>query len=176
MTHRVTEDDKRPKLTAKERHFALVVSGLCLLVALLGALGWLSIDNPIVLLLFLAILPWVFPYVSKFKAGGFEVELREKVEMMLETASEPDEDIQIRMTNTTPATTAQSKVLQALTDSRYSFRTVSGIKSSTGLSSKTEVSAVLIALQNRELVRAVTGKQGNELWAITALGRSIAKE
>lgn len=155
----------------------MVISGVCIVLALISIFDILQVKDTAIVLLLLAALPWVFPYISKFKAGDIEVEFRKKVEMMIDNASEPDEveteppTAKAKSTKAKPASEPE-KVLQALTDSRYSFRTVTGLTKASKLPSKTHASVILTELYADGKVTPVKGKKGTELWGITSKGRA----
>jgi len=155
-----------------------------------------EVDPTSVLLLTLAGLPWIFPYLKGMKLpGGIELEfkevkrlveevqqvnkdLKEQAERVEDLVSEPERPLDpmaanarehIAVTQEQPLEPKALAVLKALLDSRFVMRTFRGIAMDTHLSSS-EVDTVLRELERRGLAQVVERPRGLRA-IITAQGR-----
>ena len=72
-------------------------------------------------------------------------------------------------------TSDERKILKAMTTSRFSMRSLSGIAKDTGLAVET-VNAMISALLRKALISEAKSKEGQPRWYPTSLGRSFANE
>ena len=175
----------------------VIFSVLCLALLYLKLVKTVEVDPTSVLLLTLAGLPWIFPYLKGMKLpGGIELEfkevkrlveevqqvnkdLKEQAERVEDLVSEPERPAldpmaanareHIAVTQEQPLEPKALAVLKALLDSRFVMRTFSGIAMDTHLSSS-EVDTVLRELERRGLAQVVERPRGLRA-IITAQGR-----
>ncbi len=175
----------------------VIFSVLCLALLYLKLVKTVEVDPTSVLLLTLAGLPWIFPYLKGMKLpGGIELEFKE-VKRLVEAVQQVNKDIKeqaervedlvseperpafdamaanarqgIAVTQEQPLEPKALAVLKALLDSRFVMRTFSGIAMDTHLSSS-EVDTVLRELERRGLAQVVERPRGLRA-IITAQGR-----
>ena len=175
----------------------VIFSVLCLALLYLKLVKTVEVDPTSVLLLTLAGLPWIFPYLKGMKLpGGIELEfkevkrlveevqqvnkdLKEQAERVEDLVSEPERPAldamaanarqRIAVTQEQPLEPKTLTVLKALLDSRFVMRTFSGIAMDTHLSTA-EVDTVLRELERRGLAQVVERPRGLRA-IITAQGR-----
>lgn len=103
-------------------------------------------------------------------AAKFEEGEDETVQTPLET--EPEAQIK---TDQVLLSKVERTVLEAMVNSRFVSRSVSGVAKDTGLS-RPSVQAAYGALISKGLVAQVSNSEGRPRWVVTALGRAIASE
>lgn len=111
--------------------------------------------------------------ISKFKGAGFEAEMREKVGAIIAKEAEPEKS------DSTHGLTGKAygldesteKVVKALGNSQYTWRTVSGIGQESGLS-KNEIARALHWLNLNNLV-VKTDSKANANWGLSEDGRNL---
>jgi len=172
----------------------VIFSFICLALLCLKLVANVAVDSTAVLLLTLAGLPWIFPYLKGLKLpGGFEFEFKEQIqdvkrlveavkndvkEQVEDLVSEPEEQPIAVVTEDRhdvvaspppPLEPKEITVLKALLDSRFAMRTFSGIAMDTRLSTD-EVRELLGELQSRGLAQIVQRPRGPRA-VITAQGK-----
>lgn len=113
---------------------------------------------------------------SKFKGGGFEAELRDKIEAVIEkeTESDPDDEKNTVQYYNSEFNTEEQAVIHALSNPAFTWRTLSGISSESKVS---ESQAWSILVKLCELEMAATGnknKSGKMIWSPTKKARNIS--
>lgn len=111
---------------------------------------------------------------KKFKGGGFEAELKDRVDAMVAAESEPEAEdeisgIAIESYGLGPAA---QQVVRVLNNSKYTWRSVGGICEESGLAKKT-VLRQLRWLEDAGLALKV-GVSGRVNWGLTEKGRRVA--
>lgn len=172
----------------------VIFSVLCFALLYLKLVKTVEVDPTSVLLLTLAGLPWIFPYLKGMKLpGGIELEfkevkrlaeevqrvnrdIKEQAERVEDFVSEPERPTVDAMAANAPQRIVEQPlepkaltVLKALLDSRFVMRTFSGIAMDTHLSSA-DVDTVLRELERRGLAQVVERPRGLRA-VITAQGR-----
>ncbi len=112
---------------------------------------------------------------SRFKGGGFEAEMREKLEGVVEKEIEPDVKLGAAQAEGYALVGDEPpKVIRALNGSRYAWRYVSGISRDSGVP-RDKVQTTLDWLEENALAKATSGKTG-KIWALTTKGREVFAE
>ena len=140
-----------------------------------------SIDTVHVILIALAMMPWMGSFLNSFKlsASGLEAEfreLKEEADIVIEALSEPEAETENKPDADLAKNFSQDqlKVLSTLVGAKYTLRSWSGIKRDAGMASKTQTLDILGELKNNNLVKVVVGKRTrNNLWSITAEGYRV---
>lgn len=129
--------------------------GLCILAGALS-LAFANIDK-----------------ISKFKGAGFEAEMRDKVEAMVAKEAEPSTDREAAGIVAIGYSLDEEakQVLKCLGNSKYTWRSVSGMSKEAGLSASTVRRSVQWLSRNALVVQAGLGKQVN--WGLTEEGRHL---
>lgn len=113
---------------------------------------------------------------SKIKAAGFEAELREKIEAVIEKETEYELDISGEVKQTPPDTKSidnqTRKVIDALQHHRYTWRYLGGIRKDTMLNTS-EIKSSLNWLIQNGYVKQTLGKHGT-MWNLTEEGRYLS--
>lgn len=107
--------------------------------------------------------------IKRFKGAGFEAEMREELEAIIEKETEPDPQ-QLEMTefsrqNVTPEV---QEVLEAL-GGKYTWRTIRGIAKEKSLSKTKVLESLDWLVSNNFAVKA----QEKDRWALKAKGRRL---
>ena len=156
---------------------AISVCAIILMVAHL-VLPSISIDQITVTLFIVAIVPWlssVFKSLDLPGVGKLEFQqLKDQVDPVIAAASEPA--LQPTPSGITAIGFSINKqrdgpVLEALADSKYTWRYLGGIKQASKLSEE-EVLASINWLKDNRLVAETVGRDGR-LWALTPEGRNL---
>ncbi|WP_051822357.1 hypothetical protein [Desulfonatronum thiodismutans] len=130
--------------------------GLCILAAAI-ALAFSNIEK-----------------IKRFKGAGFEAEMLEKqVEAMIAKEAEPEtKDESSLITGKAYSLDDTTRgVLNALGNSKYTWRTVSGIAQERGLSAVSVKKAIKWLTMNDLVVQAGTAKSAN--WGLSEEGRKL---
>lgn len=113
--------------------------------------------------------------IARFKGAGFEAEMREKIETIIEKETEPEPDPG-KSNQVTPATLAdlplsgdEEDIIRALKNPRYTWRYIGGISNESGTQPE-QVLETLEKLVEAGLARESVGEQGR-IWGLTAKGR-----
>lgn len=107
--------------------------------------------------------------ISKFEGAGFKAEMWQKMQAIVEKQIEPEaKDNKPLYRKNVSAN--ELKILQSLNDSKYTWRTVSGISSETGISRKS-IRAILKELEDKKMVKK-TKSTISFIWSPTSLGIS----
>lgn len=111
---------------------------------------------------------------SRIKGAGFEAELREKVEAVIEKETEPlDYDKERKPVRDISSIDAGTRsVVSALHHPKYTWRYLGGIKKDTGLSSE-EVRRALDWLVENGYAQRTLGSKGT-VWNLTDEGRYLS--
>ncbi len=156
------------------------------IVALLALIGHLfvpgiTLDLISVFLIIIAMTPWIPKLLESAKLpGGWELKFRNLeqhvsdveeavnplVESMTESESNESDATQIHARSE-----EDLKILNALTDSRFTLRSTSGVAKSSG-NDRQIISKRLMELAGEGLVARVEGKKGIR-WALTSEGRDL---
>lgn len=131
-------------------------AGICVVAGAIG-LAFINIDK-----------------IKRFKGGGFEAEMKEQLEAMVAKEAEPDDEpvtsgFQAQGFGFDESTT---KIITALNNSRYTWRSVSGIAQESGVS-RVSASRSLKWLEENGLVMRV-GVSRRINWGLTEQGRDVA--
>ncbi len=135
------------------------------------------LDISHVILIGLALLPWAGQFLTSFSlsASGLEAEfqeLRQEVETVVDAQSEPELPSENAAVSESLVTSEKAmRVLQALTHSKYTLRSWSGVSKDADLSGKAETYVILEDLVDKGFAKKSIGKRsGNDLWSITPDG------
>jgi hypothetical protein len=112
--------------------------------------------------------------IARFKGAGFEAEMRERIETVVEKEIEPDVSLKLsgpRMEGYGLVGDDPPKVIRALLDTTYTWRYVSGISEQSGVPPE-KVRNTLDLLKKNGLARSSRGETG-PIWALTAKGREV---
>jgi hypothetical protein len=112
--------------------------------------------------------------IKRFKGAGFEAEMQEKLEAIIEKETEPHqcENNGNFITFQAYGTDEKAKkVINALNNTKYTWRYSGGIIKDSGLS-KSEVTETLDWLLKNHLGKFTEGEHGR-LWALSAKGRKV---
>lgn len=113
---------------------------------------------------------------SKIKGAGFEAELREKIQAVIEKETEPelfsDGEAQTPVPNSRLVNENTRKVISALQHHEYTWRYINGIKKETQLSSE-QIETSLDWLISNGYARQSLGKSG-QIWSLTEDGRYLS--
>jgi hypothetical protein len=110
--------------------------------------------------------------LKKFKGAGFEAEMQEQLQAVIDKETEPEPEIsKIEASNFADGGIdgGKRKVLAALGNPEYTWRFLGGLAKETGLSRET-IRAALSEMEETELVRRSSKKEG-AMWSLTLLGR-----
>jgi len=135
--------------------------GLAILAGVLG-LAFLNLDK-----------------LKRFKGAGFEAEMKEKIEGIVDKETEPQRDMHTVASASGAggvsyvANEQKKKVIEALFNPTYTWRYAEGISKESELS-MAEVSVALHSLLNDRLVSSTEGDHGT-LWCLTARGRNVLR-
>ena len=115
--------------------------------------------------------------IKRFKGGGFEAEMQEKIEAIIEKETEPEQidnnsNLGIRVEAFGTNDNAK-KIIKALLNPKYTWRYLGGIAKESGLS-KNEALKILNWLLENNLGKFTEGEHGR-LWSLTAKGREVFK-
>lgn len=153
------------------------VSAYLLLLLGVPILAYLSKPAEMLALTISSSIALAFVDIDKFKrikGGGFEAELKEQVEAVIEKETEVDTSLADE--NASPLQAEVDKsislVLQALDDPSYTWRYVSGIKKATGLDDDNVAGAVAWLVVNG-FARRSQGKHG-PIYSLTEQGRHLS--
>lgn len=130
--------------------------GLCILAAAI-ALAFSNIDK-----------------IKRFKGAGFEAEMLEKqVEAMIAKEAEPEakEEVSSITGRAYGLDNVTRSVVSALGNSKYTWRTVSGIAQESGLNTVSVKKAIHWLMINDLVVQAGTAKSSN--WGLSEEGRKL---
>jgi hypothetical protein len=112
--------------------------------------------------------------IRKFKGAGFEAEmfeLEDKVDTMVAKQTEPDpEKAPLPLPTITPN---MRTVLEALSDRRYTWRSIAGLASQTGLS-KGDVQDAVKSLRSITAAKSTVNDPGKVTVALTSFGVLLA--
>lgn len=107
--------------------------------------------------------------ISEFSGAGFSAKMKEQVQAVIdkETEVSPErEGNEASISNS-----KETKVLKALADPKYTWRTLSGLSKDTGLN-ESELLKMLTLLVGNELAQCANkNKTGEMIWSLTTLGR-----
>jgi hypothetical protein len=131
-------------------------AGVCVIAGAIG-LAFINIDK-----------------IKRFKGGGFEAEMKEQLEAMVAKEAEPDDE---------PVTSGfqgqgfgfdenTRKIILALNNSRYTWRSVSGVAQESGLPCLSVTRSLKWLEENGLVMRVGVRKRIN--WGLTEQGRDVA--
>lgn len=157
------------------------IEDVCLVYLLIGSLYFGIAEKPTEMGLFIltGALSLAFTNIdriSRFKGAGFEAEMwakMDKMDSIIEKETEPSTDNEEISSRCIAYTYDEntSKVIKCLGDSRYTWRTVSGIAKGSHLS-VSEIKKSFSWLIENNLIRSTgTGKETK--WALTSEGREL---
>lgn len=152
-------------------------SAFILLLAGSFAFGLLSKPTEMGLCILAAAIALAFSNIEKikrFKGAGFEAEMLEKqVEAMIAKEAEPEAKEEQPEFRATAYSLDESTrlVVKALGNSKYTWRTISGISQESGQSSASVKKAISWLAMNDLVVQAGTAKSTN--WGLSEEGRQL---
>ena len=115
--------------------------------------------------------------MKKFKGAGFEAEMKDKIEAIIEKETEPGRSEQIGdsgySVDAYGTDEKTQKVIRALFNPTYTWRYVQGISKESDLP-KAEALDALNELLSKNLVSSTEGDHGT-LWCLTAKGRNVLR-
>ncbi|MDP3795594.1 MAG: hypothetical protein Q8R06_00390 [Polaromonas sp.] len=111
--------------------------------------------------------------IRKFKGAGFEAEMRDKVEAMVAKEAEPSSDAQPAAFTVKAYGLDENtrKVVKSLGNSKYTWRSLTGLARESGLPASTIKVALHWLSENGLAVAAGVGRQVN--WGLTEEGREL---
>lgn len=131
----------------------------------------IKIDVITIVLLFIALIPWLSPLFKSLEfPGGWKIEFQEvkqKVDTMMAKQIEPV----FRMKGFSVNDEGTRLVIKALGNPNYTWRYLGGLKDETKLPVERILKAIKWLLDNK-LVTEVSGKDG-PLWGLSVEGRNL---
>ena len=116
--------------------------------------------------------------IRKFKGAGFEAEMHEKVEALVAKETEPPEAPEIEKPTPPKLSSASiqesdvvSIVVQALGNSKYTWRSIAGLATEIQLHKRTVHNVLHTLHKLGQVVSATTS--GKTTWALTEAGREL---
>lgn len=106
--------------------------------------------------------------IKKFKGGGFEAEMKEKLQAVVDKETEPEPE-RVKTKDVRLIDGGKRAVLTALGNPKYTWRFIGGLAEETKLD-KEIVRAALSEMEHMGVVQCSTGKSG-PIWSLTPLGR-----
>lgn len=111
--------------------------------------------------------------MSEFSGAGFSAKMKDQIQAVVEKETESTPPVRTgdQGARTSPIDEA---ILKALSDPKYTWRTLSGISKDANCI-ESEAWRALVSLVGDELVRVVNkNKTGEMIWALTSKGRQIS--
>lgn len=114
--------------------------------------------------------------IKKFKGAGFEAEMREKIEAIIEKETEPTQQENNGFFKAEAYGTNENdrNVIKALSNPQYTWRYLGGVMKESGQPEK-DVKRVLNWLVENGLATTTHGEHG-KLWTLSAKGRKVFKD
>jgi len=158
------------------KYFITIVA----LIIVFAHLKWpaLNIDAITVILLFIALIPWLSPLFKSIEfPGGWKVEYqeyKEKVDSMVAKAAEPAFEgtgpmFSVKAISVNDESTRS--VIKALGNSKYTWRYMGGLKNETNLSEQ-QISKSISWLLENKLINELNIKE-KKRWALSQDGRDL---
>lgn len=154
----------------------LQVLSVIVLLGVSSVLGFLSLTTEMGLAILAGAIGLAFSNIDKissFEGAGFKAEMRKKIEAVIEKETEQDTDlIAVESKENEPTTSKESieyKLLQALNNQRYTWRTLSGLSMDTGYN-RLMIAPVLQELSDLGYIMQSKGDKGL-IWSLTIDGR-----
>ena len=184
----------------------LIISFVAISIAIVHLIfPSLKIDSITVALLLIATVPWLSPLLKSIELpGGLKVEfqeLKDKVDSMAAKESEPISDSESESTEKsdplaaaileekTPqgaAITArgfsfddnQRKIIKAIGNSKYTWRSMNGLEKETALDKQTIASSIEWLMANSLVteIKNVRGQRGAYLWGLSPEGMEVFRQ
>lgn len=110
--------------------------------------------------------------LSEFSGAGFSAKMKNQIQAVVEKETEatPYSSAEDEVTQLSPV---EKAVLKALSNPKYTWRTLSGISKDAGYS-EIEVWSALVKLVGNEFIQTVNkNKTGEMIWALTNEGRQL---
>ena len=111
--------------------------------------------------------------ISKFKGAGFEAEMKDNIQAVIDKETEFDTDETVFKYAKTELNKDQQKVISALANPAFTWRTATGISNESKLSPEI-VSKELINLINLDFAQQGRDKNKKVIWAPNKRGRNAA--
>ena len=113
--------------------------------------------------------------IQRFKGAGFEAEMRERLDSIVEAQTEPPpEDAAVAAESVEPdLDPATQSVLRALADPRFTWRYSGGLAEDTGIP-RNRVQKILDALSEQGMAVFGRGRNGS-IWALSSDGRRLLR-
>jgi hypothetical protein len=112
--------------------------------------------------------------ISKFKGAGFEAEMN-MVRAIVESQTEPSPEQKEEAKKKDDISNSENSVLKSLQKPGYTWRYSKTVAGETSLSTS-ETERILVSLMSRGLAKNGKGANGNEIWAITTLGKNVQEQ
>lgn len=112
--------------------------------------------------------------IAKFKGAGFEAEMRERIETVVEKETEPEipeQESGLSMEAYGLVGNEAPLIIKALLNEKYTWRYISGIANESGVN-REKVKETLDWLAENALARSAAVERGR-VWALTSKGRSV---
>lgn len=112
--------------------------------------------------------------IARFKGAGFEAEMRDRIETIVEKETEPDvrgREPGDRLEAYGLVGDEAPRIVKALMNPSYTWRYVSGISEESG-ASREKVREILDWLMKNDLAKSSQGVTGR-VWALTGKGRDV---
>ena len=111
--------------------------------------------------------------IKRFKGAGFEAEMQEKIEAIIEKETEPPQNGSAGFLTCEAYGTDENakKAIEALNNPKYTWRYLGGIVKDSGLTQKKTLETLNWLLENK-LGKMTEGEHGR-LWALSAKGRKV---
>ena len=114
--------------------------------------------------------------IKKFKGAGFEAEMQEKIEAIIEKETEPTQNSNTGMVTIEAYGTGETekKLIKALSNPKYTWRYFGGLLKESELTEE-EVTHTLNWLIEHKFTNTIHGEHG-KLWTLSAKGRRVFKD
>lgn len=115
--------------------------------------------------------------IKRFKGAGFEAEMQEKIEAIIEKETEPEQNENNSSCGFTfeayGADEKSRKVIKSLLNPKFTWRYLGGISKESGLSKDESLKTLNWLLDNK--LGSYTKGENGRLWSLTAKGRNVFK-
>jgi len=166
------------KMKAIEKKLSLVAYAVLFGISII--FGFLSMPTEMGLSIVAGSLGLAFLNIDKikrFKGAGFEAEMQEKIEAIIEKETEPEQNenngscgFSVEAYGTDDKSL---KVIKALLNQKYTWRYLGGISKESGLSKDGSLKTLNWLLDNK--LGSFTEGEHGRLWSLSAKGRNVFK-
>lgn len=171
----VSHNSSYAKLQTMNINFLSVVSSIVLL-GVSTALGFMDKSVEMGLAITAGAIGLAFANLDKirsFKGAGFKAEMWKQIEAVIEKETETDEDAEsiksLRTNSVSDINTDENNILEALSNQKYTWRTLSGI-SKESKANENETKRIIKGLTANGYVTESKGTKG-KIWSLTSSGR-----